>query len=305
MDHLKKKNDKQKFNCFLEIIKSHGYVELWNELNNWLNPYEMQDSGTSDISEDESEDNETELNLCRKIFDTVEKYTNFKIEVGQTEKSVNRMLKILYQQLPKALDRMQRDTQENIESYKECVKELNQTIQELQKEKGDDKYIILQKQTEIIERDKRIKKLEKREQTINNQAISTLQKELDTRLEEIQDIERRHRQETKHLRNDVKIIKGTVAEQNAKIDKLQDTVTNMVEVFKEEFKEMKEEVKHTCMREEKWSSSEAMHREQEPRHMLPREQEPKENNYIRSEIKDIYPPGKPRMQNFNFPYPKR
>ena len=250
----------------------------------------MRDSGTSDISEDESEDNETELNLCRKIVDTVEKYTNFKIEMGQTEKSVNRMLKTLYQQLPKALDRMQRDTQENIESYKECVKELNQTIQELQKEKGDDKGIILQKQTEIIEKDKRIKKLEKREQTMNNQAISTLQKELESRLEEIQDMERRHRQETKHLRNDVKIIKGTVAEQNAKIDKLQDTVTNMTEGFKE----MTEAFKH--MREERRPSSEARHREQEPKET---------NYYIRSEIKDIYPPGKPRMQNFNFPYPKR
>ena len=147
LDHLKKTNKKQKFYCFLEIIKSHGYVKLWNELDNWLHPYEMQDSGTSDISEDESEDNETELNLCMKIFDTVEKYANFKIEVGQTQKSVNRMLNILYQQLPKALDRMQRDTQENIETYKECVKELNQTIQELQKEKGDDKCVILQKQT--------------------------------------------------------------------------------------------------------------------------------------------------------------
>ena len=127
---------------------------------------------------------------------------------------------------------------------------------------------------------------------MNNQVISTLQKELESRLEEIKDMERRHRQETKHLRNEMKIIK---AEQHV--------ITNMFEVIKEEFKEVKEDVKH--MREERRPSSEAMHREQEPRRMLPHEQEPKENNYIRSEIKDIYPSGKPRMQNFNFPYPKR
>ena len=265
---------------------------------------ESDQSDISDISDDESEENEKELEeICREIITIVERYTNCKLYNVPMGNSVLGMLWNLKQQLPTTLDRMR---------Y-ECIHELKENIEELQKENENRK-------TKINEQSKKIRKLRNDQRDYYKPGIKSMQTEieslknkLDARLQEMKDMELRHSQEKFLIR---KKLNEQISNQNERIKRQNKQVIKQNEIITKQDEKINEQNMKITEQDERISAqiseqnekidklSKQMHqmqggfkqmgKERKPSfegsyRLRHRQEKPIKNNYISKEIKDIYP----------------